>query len=59
MWSILTTIHHRILSHPEVSDEPEEEEQVPQALGSASSATPANTSTTTDTHEDEGKTSKN
>jgi hypothetical protein len=36
------------LSHPEVSDEPEEETVAPQALGTASSAAP------TDTNEDEG-----
>lgn len=32
---------HRILAHPEVSDEPEEETTPPQALGTASSTTPA------------------
>lgn len=37
----------RILSHPEVSDEPEEETTPPQALGTASAASPSN--------QDEGK----
>jgi len=34
---------HRILAHPEVSDEPEEDIIPPQALGTASSATPETT----------------
>lgn len=41
---------NRLLSHPEVSDEPEEETIAPQALGTAASSTAA-----ADSNADEGK----